>query len=209
MKYQTPNFLFPPRPETAIAPTMLTYFETEMKYWAQFKKNGTGTTIAISPDKTFTIWTRHGEPHKAWQLTPHIKDVLADHFPEKEWFYLCVELMHNKTPTIKDTIYIHDMLVWFSEFLLGSTFLTRQDLLDARLKTNVETPTHYVLDPKVWYAKHFEKNFKELFTSIKDTKIDEGMVLKDPNGKLSLCFTETANRSWQVKCRHPNKSYNF
>jgi ATP-dependent DNA ligase len=155
--------------------------------------------------------TRHGEFHKAWALTEHIKQEMSKIFKENKWFVLCAELMHSKGPTIKDTLYIHDMLVWRSEFLMGSTFLERQLILDDRLITNVEGQSHYVCDSenKIWYAKRFEKGFKAIFDSIKNIKILEGLVLKDPDGKLRSCRTPTENSYWQVKCRHKNKSYSF
>jgi hypothetical protein len=209
-KYTEWQYLFPPRPEFAIASAMLRYYEKQ-GWVAQYKKNGTNTIIGISPKKEFFTMTRHATEHKAWEITPHIKAELTRLFPEKKWFVLCAELMHNKTPSIKDTIYIHDVIVWKSEFLLNSLFMDRQKLLDERLITNVEAHSHYVCDSegKIWYAKRFEKGFKELFLSIKNPKIDEGLVLKDPNGQLRSCRTASENSGWQVKCRHESKGYSF
>ena len=197
-----------------------------MGWWAQYKKNGTNTIIGISPDKQFHTATRHNTEHKAWHITDYIKEQLTVLFPDKGWIVLCAEIMHSKTPTIKDTIFIHDLLVWESEMLLNSTFAERQLILDSRLITKNETPTHYICDQsnafaaelgcsvvpmkgKIWYAKRFEKGFDALFAAITDPKIDEGLVLKNPMGKLRSCRTPTENRSWQVKCRHPHANYAF
>lgn len=210
MKYTKWTYLYPPRPDFAIACAMLNYYETR-GWLAQYKKNGTNTIIGIAPNKTFYAMNRHAANHKAWHLTQHIKEALIELFPEKKWFVLCAEIMHSKTPTIKDTIYIHDMLVWKSEFLLDSTFIERANLLDDRLITNVESHSHYVCDSegKIWYAKRFDRGFKTIFNSIKQVRIDEGLVLKDPIGKLRACNTPTENSSWQVKCRHKTKGYAF
>ena len=210
MKYTDFNFLFPPRPDTAIMSAMLSYFE-KRGWVAQFKKNGTCSIVAISPKKEIITMSRHGEPHKAWQITDYLKDELARIFTEKKWFVLVAEIMHSKGPTIKDTLYVHDMLVWKSDMMLASTFAERQKLLDGRLITNVEAQSHYVLDRegKLWYAKRFDKDFNKLFNSIKNPKIDEGLVLKDPEGKLRSCLTAADNSSWQVKCRHKSKGYAF
>lgn len=210
MLYDKWKYLYPPRPDYAIASAMLAYYEKQ-GWLAQYKKNGTNTIIGISPDKTFHAMNRHAAEHKAWQLTEHIKTELVRLFPEKKWFVLCAEIMHSKTPTIKDTIYIHDMLVWHSEFLLDSLFIERQKLLDERLITNVESHSHYVCDSdgKIWYAKRFDSGFKELFMAIRNATIDEGLVLKDPNGKLRSCRTQSENSGWQVKCRHEHKNYQF
>ena len=212
MKYTRWQFLFPPRPDAAIPSAMLAFYEK--KGWsAQYKKNGTNTIIGISPEKEFTAMTRHKTEHKAWQLTGHIKKELTRLFPEAEWFVLCAEIMHSKTPTIKDTIYIHDCLVWQGEFLLNSTFAERCKLLDDRMIPNSvsESESHYVCDTegKIWFAKRFTKKFKEIFQAIKNVKIDEGLVLKDPEGKLRACSRPDDNSGWQVKCRHQAKGYAF
>jgi hypothetical protein len=213
MKYSTYKFLFPPRPETALPPDQLRRYEGQ-GWCAQFKKNGTGTTIAISPTKEFFVMTRHGTPHKLWQITDYHKEHLARLFPEPEWFYLIIEVLHSKTKTIKNVIYIHDILVYKSEVLYGSTFESRQKILDEHLKKNAlkETPTHYVCDPKnkIWFAKLFFKGFIDLFNAIEDTSVDEGLVLKMLKGELGFCFSEkNDNQRWQIKFRHPCKKYNF
>jgi len=148
---------------------------------------------------------------QSWSMPHSLKEKLLSFFPEDEWFVLCTELMHLKTPDIKDTLYIHDALVWKSEFLLSSTFLQRQSLLEERFKTNVETQSHYLCDTggKLWYAKYFNKNFNSIFQNLKDSKVDEGLVLKDPEAKLHFCDKEKSNCTWQVKCRVESKSYNF
>jgi hypothetical protein len=210
MKYTDFKFLYPPRPETAVVTAMLSYFEKQ-GWVAQYKKNGTCTIVGIAPNKDVILMNRHGESHKAWFITEHLKGELARLFPENKWFLLVAEIMHSKGPTIKDTLFVHDMLVWKSDMLLDSTFKERQDILDNRLITNVEGHSHYVLDDKnkLWYAKRFDKDFKKIFNSIRDPKIDEGLVLKDPEGKLRNCLTPTDNSYWMVKCRHKSKGYAF
>jgi len=210
MKYDSWKYLFPPRPESAIPPDMLAFYE-KRGWVCQYKKNGTCTIIGVSPDRKLIAINRHQENHKAWQLTQHIKDALRSIFTKPLWYVVVAEIMHSKTPTIKDTIFIHDILVHESEYLVGTTFKERQEILNPYLLTNVETKTHYVCDTdgKVWFAKIYDKGFADLFRSIKEPKIDEGLVLKDPNGKLRSCDRADANSSWQVKCRHSTKSYQF
>ena len=204
------EYLYPPRPEIAIVPEHLLYYEKK-KWIAQYKKNGTCSIIAITPLKEYIAMNRHKDSHRQWTITTHIKNELTRLFPEKMWIMLEVELLHAKTKDIKDTIFIHDILVWNSEFLYGSTFMDRQEVLDKHLKTNVESQTHYVCDSegKIWYAKKFEKNFTDLFFGIKDVSVDEGLVLKNPKGKLKFCIKPDSNSDWSVKCRHETKNYSF
>jgi len=208
--YTTFEYLYPPRPENAIVPEHLQYYENK-KWCAQYKKNGTCSIFAISPAKEVIAMNRYGESHRQWRITAHIKKELIRLFPENSWFVIVAEILDAKTKTIKDTIFIHDVLVWESKFLYGSTFEDRQKLLDSRLVTNVESQTHYVCDSegKVWYAKRFEKGFAALFKNIKDTSIDEGLVLKNPKGKLRFCIKSDSNSGWSVKCRHETKNYAY
>lgn len=208
--YSAYRYLYPPRPKNAVAPDSLAFYE-KRGWWAQFKKNGTCTTIDISPTKDITVMTRHAAEHKAWHISSEVKQALIQLFPEPFWVKLIAEVLHSKTKTIKDTLYIHDVIVWENQILLGSTFATRQNLLDQKLITNVETKTHYVCESsnKIWYAKRYTSGFKQLFAEIRDTSIDEGLVLKNPKGKLESCDVKVNNSAWQVKVRHSTKNYQF
>jgi hypothetical protein len=54
----------------------------------------------------------------------------------------------------------------------------------------------------------FRMGFEKLFNLL-DSVEDEGLVLKDPNGKLEFCRNEHANTSWQRKCRRATKNYGY
>jgi hypothetical protein len=209
-KYESFEYLYPPRPDNAIAIDFIDWYEKN-GYVAQFKKNGTCTIIAISPEKEFKTMNRHNADHKAWDLTDYIKQELVRLYPEKCWIVLVAEIMHSKTKTIKDTIFVHDILVFANNYLTGVTFEDRQKILEAHMIPIAEAPTHFICDVegKVWFAKCFKGNFKDLFWGIKDINIDEGLVLKDPKAKLIACYKASSNSSWQVKVRHASKKYLF
>lgn len=209
MKYG-PNFqyLFPMRPEHTIRSDHLDYHERQ-GWVAQYKKNGTCTILAISPTKQITLMNRHEQCHKQWAMTDHIQDRLLKLFPEENWYYFIGEILHAKTKTIKDTLYLFDCMVWDGDYLVKSTFAERSRLMGDRLMSNVEEYSHYVCDNggKLLYAKQFLKGFWGLFKGIVDTSVDEGLVLKDPHGHLDYCDKDSNNKGWQVKCRHPTKNY--
>ena len=59
------KFWYPPRPEKAIAPSLIKFYEG--RGWiAQIKKNGTCSTANVDDHGNVTFFTRHGEAHKAW-----------------------------------------------------------------------------------------------------------------------------------------------
>lgn len=208
MDYKEFKYLYPPRPEFVLTYDRIPYYEAD-GWVAQYKKNGTCTIIAMSPTGEFTAMNRHAENHKAWQLTPHIQNVLRQYLPKGSWTVLVAEIMHSKTPTIKDTVYIHDVIVHLSRQLVGSTFGERQKLLIELLPKGKECYSHYEIDPKVWRARLLTKDILKAFHDIKDPTIDEGVVMKRLIGKLKDCYKPTANNAWSAKVRYPHKNYQF
>jgi hypothetical protein len=219
MNYNSYTFFWPPRPKLAIPPAILP--TKEGRYWAQIKKNGTGNTLALSPDdgkgfgRQLITMTRHNEAHKAW--TPDGKTHSAfRNLPGNGWYYFVAELMHNKVPGIRHINYINDILVADGESLVGTTFEERQKLLaDLFGVENVPAvdftgePVGYVpIDANTWLAKNYTGNFLNLFQSLTRPE-DEGLVLKDPKARLAFCSREDSNSAWQLKCRRPTKVNHF
>jgi len=208
-EYKAWKYLYPPRPEHVVTSDLLRLYEG--RGWvAQYKKNGTCVTVTIAPEGKVTVCDRRGGVLKSWQCTARLKDILRAQVPAQRWTMLVAELMHSKTPTIKDTLYIRDIIVYQDTHLIGTTFTERQLILDALFpREGAESYSHWQLTEGVWRAKVLTSGFEALFLSIKQPKIDEGLVLFDPNGKLKWCVKPTSNESWQVKCRHPTKNYQF
>lgn len=159
---------------------------------------------------------RHGpaHPHKRWSPTPHSSRIFKQ-IEGEGWFVFAAELLHSKTPLIKDTNYVFDILVDNGEYLVGKTFAERQVrlreiFLTLAVGTPAEYESHFVIDENLWLAKTHPagSNFKAMFARLEKSE-DEGLVLKNPNAKLELCYRETANRGWQVKCRKEHANYQF
>lgn len=208
-EYNEFKYLYPPRPDFVLTYDRIPYYEKE-GWVGQYKKNGTCTIVAMSPQGEFTAMNRHAEAHKAWQLTDEIKTSLRKLLPKGSWTVLVGEIMHSKTPTIKDTIYFHDVIVHGSKQLVGKTFAERQAILEKLLPSNgKETASHFCVTDKIWRAKLITKDILKHYQSIQDAKIDEGIVLKLPSGKLKACIKPEANASWQYKIRYATKNYQF
>lgn len=210
MIYDKLMFLEPPRAETTVPPSLLDSYEAK-GWFAQFKKNGTSSVIAIAPDKTLTAWTRHGVPHKAWSFSSGSRNFFQS-LPGKGWYVICAELMHSKVPGIRDTHYIHDILVDDGDWLLGKTYAQRYDsmlrifwpLADDRMTSNPEEG-YFRLDDHTQMAMNFSTAFRQRFDKMLNEPQNEGLVLKNPAGKLAI----KDNSSWTIKCRHPNKNLGF
>ena len=106
--------------------------------------------------------------------------------------------------------YINDMLVCNGEYLIGSTFSSRQEKLkNLFLKGNEEkTISHYVIDTHTWLARTYRKGFVTLFNRLDQPEI-EGLVCKHPDAPLNYCVNANSNTEWQLKCRKPTKNYSF
>jgi len=207
-EYTAFKYLYPPRPDFVLTFDRIPYYE-KLGWVGQYKKNGTCTILAMGPNAEFVAMNRHNEEHRAWQLTPHIKDVLRELLPRRHWTVLVGEIMHSKTPTIKDTIYFHDVIVHESRQLVGSTYADRQKILERLLPAQSEEYSHFKVENRVWRAKMLKSGILQAFQEIQDTKIDEGIVLKDPRGKLKPCYKADANCAWQAKVRYATKNYQF
>jgi hypothetical protein len=197
IKYTNYTFLYPPRPENIVMSGMLELFE-KRRFISQVKKNGTGSTLAVSPDKEFFFKTRHGENHKAWTVPDEILDPF--YLLPKRWYYFCFELLHSKTKHIKNTMFIHDLLVANSNYLVGFKYIDRYNLLHNLFKVQKSCSQYDVISDNILIANNYNIGFEMLFKSLKNIE-DEGLVLKDPNAEMRLCVKENSNSSWMVKVR--------
>jgi len=124
-----------------------------------------------------------------------------------KWNVFVAELLHSKTPHIKDQLYIFDQIVADGVQLIGTTFAERQAMLRQRWPNQVSEPDQLRVHEYVSLAKNYKAGFAKLFSRLKPE--DEGLVLKDPNAKLEACVRQDANNSWQVKSRIPHANYSF
>jgi len=207
--YNSYRYLYPPRPEIAIEPELLNSLVG--RYWLQAKKDGTNNVMAITPDRQIIAMNRHHQEHKAWRPTGSTYEAVRHAFvdlPGKGWYYFVAELLHSKGGGFRNINYINDILVADGQYLVGTTFADRQRLLLELFRPTQLSPTgsHYVLDGHTFLAVNHTDRFHDLFRLFLDAG-EEGVVLKDPNAKLSWCSSPTANAKWQRKCRRPSKTH--
>lgn len=188
--YTKYSFLWPPRPENPIPNQMIdSYFAKG--YVAQVKKNGTNNPIFLGPD--YTIFkTRINEDHKNWSPNSDHKmffKELGTRIGSHNVF--CSELIHNKTKTVKNVIFIYDILVYKGMHLVGKTFLERQKILDEIFtKEFGDEYSHTIIGDGVWRAKNFTNN--AIWEKL-NFEVDEGLVLKNPTSTLKPCYKNGLN----------------
>ena len=138
MKYDEYSYLWPPRPSNAIPYDMLKFYELR-KYWAQVKKNGTCTVIFARGNEVIFKTRHNDDDHKMWSPTPeHIRFFQGG----DKWNVYCAELLHSKTPHVKNQLYIFDKIVDEGVHLVGTKFEERQLILQSQWVDDLEKEHH-------------------------------------------------------------------
>lgn len=219
MRFENWQYLWPPRPEKAIPKSLLSFYG-KRNWVAQVKLNGTCNVLSVSPDNVIDARTRHFNidegQHKLWAPSANTAAPFKTlPRPNGGWYVFVAELMHSKVKDgIRDTNYIHDILVADGEYLVGKAFEERQVLLRSLFpeidETN-STVAYHVIDKNTWLARnHIGIDFASLYDGVIPDPSYEGLVVKNPAAKLRLCSRkERVNADWQIKCRKGNKLYGF
>ena len=218
MKYEKYRYLYPPRPIQTTHFTELSKYDNG-KYIIQPKYNGTCCVVFISKDSV-KVMTRHNTPITT--SYSHI-DFQGLHSGEG-WMVLCGEFL-NKNKQGEDgkpfnlKFIIWDILVYNSEYLIGSTIVQRLELLEKLFpcirmmveKDKMKTLAHvcFTKYDNVYKAPTYIGDFEPLYQEIVDTDLYEGLVMKRKDAKLTFGFNEKNNNEWQIKCRKPTKNYDF
>jgi hypothetical protein len=100
-------------------------------------------------------------------------------------------------------------LVFEDQYLIGSTFKTRVDLLDSLYKQTDYNEYLTKISEKLFKVKSYESDFREIFNYLVKIDLVEGLVLKRKNSRLEIGNTENNNTKSQVKFRKPTKNYKF
>lgn len=215
--YKKMVVFYPPRPEGSVPPDRLGDYPG---WWAQRKFNGTRTLIFLSPEGDVELRGRHQEPLKAYDLSPAMEGALqALAFPRGSWSVLDAELLHSKTRGPKDRMVLFDVLVFAGVYQTQTTYECRYNLLvdvcGHPRSHEGDTGRRIALkvNENVWLAESFRVQSageaRALYESLIDLDEIEGLMLKDPGGRLQPGFGERNNSSWLIRVRKPHKNYKF
>lgn len=224
--YNSYSYLYPPRPEVKITPNNLERFD-DNTFLAQPKYNGSCAVLFLNSETylypprpgvkitgEMVIKNRHNQPFSKGKIKLSEMDLMKAH-RGKGWLVLCGELLNKNQAGEKGSFnhkfIIWDILVLNSEYLLGTTFAQRMDLLDTLYPTKQHELAH-VLNigiKGVYKAPVYKKDFQALYNDISKVSLYEGLVLKRAEGKLGLGLNSKNNTGWQVKCRKATANYSF
>lgn len=210
MKYDSFHYIYPPRPKNPIPNSELNSWDNGLML-AQPKVNGSNCVIFMNETETH-IYNRHGERLSNFKMD---LQEIRSLYRGDGWIVLNGEYLNKSKKDETGSgfnlkLVLFDILVWKSNYLLGTTFGQRVTLMDELFGT-VDSEKDYLwsVSPNVFRVKTYELGFSDLYDQL--TKIDlvEGLVLKRKSGKLQIGNTEINNHNTQIKCRKPTKNYSF
>lgn len=202
------RYMFPPRPEYVISTDQLHKYEKT--HLIQVKLNGSCCTIFIKGDELRQFGRHQNENLSNFKINQ--EDLKVLNCGNNEWNVVVGEYMNKNKKGVDGKPWNHkfvifDILVYDGEYLIGSTFEERVNLLDKIFGTIDENDYLYKINESVFRVKTFYDNFLLRWNEI--TKIDmlEGVVLKKKEQKLTRGLSEKNNMSH--KCRKPTKNYRY
>lgn len=198
--YYYPNrpILCPADPINPMEPssTYLDQHEKEGKWVAEQKWNGDNTLVYLEGDRP-VLWNRHHEKLN-YQPSPEVLEEL-ERWPKGS--ILNCETVNSKTKTVKDLMIVHCVMAWKGELLVGKTWGDSRTLLDQAVEEGLSG--EHVRVSKLWRT-----GFWDLYQAA-DGGIIEGIILKNPTGRLVFSTTPIKDISWMRKFRKPSKKYAF
>lgn len=202
MKY-TGQYIWPPRPGGAVPPfsKLFQKLEQDPDWFAQAKLNGSNTLMVLTRKGDVSFFNRH---HAKSYLKPLAEQV--EFFKALKKFaplVLNLESLQNKVPTLRNHLYVFDVLVVEGKWQVGVANETRQKTLREVLQGSVSTPYRFAheVGPQVWLAQNFQKNWGDLIEAYQKYNWFEGLMLKRHSGKLEPGFREKNNGGWSLRAR--------
>jgi ATP-dependent DNA ligase len=211
MKYENYSYIYPPRPLNSIPSDELIYFDNNTLL-CQCKLNGSNATIYTNGEKVI-VMNRHNQRLTNFQINE--AEIKAMYRGNGSWMVINGEYMNKSKSDEKRQVFNHkfvifDILVLDNDYLVGSTFEQRVLLLD-ELYGNVPCEKDYLwkASENIYRVKSYTRDFLELYNSLVEIDMIEGLVLKRKGAKLERGNSESNNVRSQIKCRKPTRNYRY
>lgn len=187
-------YYFPNRPLLQSIDSIKKYSGKE--WIAELKKNGDRLELFIQNGK-YLFMNRYKKEFK-YKPTSDVLDSISDlRLPNGT--QIDAELLHNKTKHIKHLIYVYDVYQWKNKRIV-LPFCERRELLEQ----------YFSLDGKhIQLAFQYANRFLRVFEKNITAKENEGLVLKNLQGRIKFSVVRSNDVAWQIKIRRPSKNYSF
>ena len=212
MKYNSYRYIYPPRPRNPIKSDELNFWDNGT-LTAQPKINGSNVVIFMDGTRNM-IMNRHNQRLTNFELSQSELQNLYKCNPGELMVingeYLNKSKQDERGITFNHKLIIFDILVFKSDYLIGSTFSERITLLDELYGTkDSEKSFLYSISDNVYRVKSYETGFKQIYDELIKIDMIEGLVLKRKNAKLEIGNTENNNTKSQLKARKNCKLYKY
>lgn len=131
-------------------------------------------------------------------------------FPRGKFHVLDSELLHYMAAqAIRNTLVLFDILVHEGKYLLGTKMMDRYELLaklcdsPRRLEKQSGLEIGLEIAPHLWLAPNFTGNLSTAYRRHVRPPLIEGLILKNPQGRLQPGTDEDNNGLWQVRIGLP------
>lgn len=211
IKYQKFRYIYPPRPRNAISPGDLNYYD-DGNFLGQCKLNGSNCVIFTDGDDFF-VMNRHKQRLTNFKIDN--SELSKIYRGNGEWMIINGEYMNKSKNDENGDVFNHklvifDILAYNGEYLVGSTFSERVNLLnDIYGEVDSEKNYLYSISDNIYRVKSYSNEFNELFNNFIEVDMLEGLVMKRANAKLEIGTSELNNVKTQLKCRKPTKNYKY
>lgn len=210
-KYTNFKYIYPPRPKNSVSTDDLDFWDNGTLI-AQPKLNGSNCVI-FTNGEDFFVMNRHKQRLTNFKIT---KEELSEIYRgDGEWMILNGEYMNKSKNDENSKVFNHklvifDILAYNGEYLVGSTFSERVELLN-EIYGQIESEKSYLysISSNVYRVKSYKESFKSLYDSLTPIDMIEGLVMKRSNAKLEAGLTESNNIKSQLKCRKPTLNYKY
>jgi len=191
-------YFFPNRPLLLpIDDPQIVQYSNNSDYIAEVKKNG--SRLCLHKVDGEYLW--YNRDKKLLNYTPS-SEVLVEleslNLPDNT--HIDAELLHHKTKHIKNHIYVYDIYQYAGNPIM-EPLSGRRQLLTEIFKS--KSLNHFEL------ATMYESDFIALFYDVIEKEENEGLVIKNLNGKIIWDMKKSPDVWWQIKVRKPNKNYKF
>ncbi len=205
--YDSFRYYHPPRPEVKTTPAQIPMYE-RMGFGGQPKLNGSCAVLFTNGVST-KFMNRHND---TFTRTLIDNADLAKHHRGAGWMALAGEFLNKSKKGGDKRIFdgkfvIFDILIYNGQYLIGSTFEERLDILDGLYTLTPHDGYIDKINDYTYRVKTFMNNLKGVYDDLVKIDIYEGLVMKKLRGTLEDGLRPKNNTGWQVKVRKPTKNY--
>jgi hypothetical protein len=198
--------IYPPRPRNSINPDSVALFRG---YLAQLKYDDIRAMVYLNVNGGIALRSRRREPLVSFTVEPELEASIRALDLKEGYLHLLDGGVLRTRPfgMRRPPVILWDILVHENRYLLGTTYAERYALL-RRICGNPKKPVvacdqrvGLEVAPGIWLAPVFRSGFSRLFERARECPFLEGIILKNPEGKLRWGVSEENNGDWQIRVR--------